>query len=168
MLMNMDKQSKVLYISTVALLSIGLGVAVIGPILSDSPAPVQVAAVDVPAPEPPPDPLTAFAAERMQLRESERAALKEIMDDPDAEPALAAVAGHQLVSRLEWADQEMTIEGVLRARGYRDCVVTIRRDSANVLIRGDTPTRSQAAQILELVSRETGLGGGNIKVIPVG
>ena len=58
-------------------------------------------------------------------------------------------------------------EGVLRVRGFEDAVVTVHADSANVLVRTPSLSRDQSAQILELVSRETGLLGGNIKIIPI-
>ena len=53
------------------------------------------------------------------------------------------------------AEQETTIEGVLRARGYADCVATIHEDTANVLVRAEALTRQETAVILELVLRET-------------
>ena len=166
--MNMDKHSKILYFSTIGLLSLGLCLSIIGPLL-ESANTKQAASLQHRA-EPSPeaiDPLTVFADARKQQREDERNALKGIMDDQNSEPALVADASARLMKILDWADQETIIEGILKARGYKDAVAVIHLDSANILIRGNVPTRQQAAQILDLVSRETGLGGGNIKIIPI-
>ena len=170
MAMNMDKQSRILYFSTIAVLGLGLAVAVLGPMMG--PAPVALTAEVAASPArmegaSAEDPLLAFQRERSMLRSEERRTLREIMDDPSADSMLVAQAGTRLMKVMDWTDQEATIEGILRARGYEGLIVSVHQDSANVLIRGDAPTRQQAAQILELVSRETGLGGGEIKIIPV-
>lgn len=166
MRLNMDRQSKALYFSTIALLSIGLCFAVLGPLFTARQEPVQVAAGQAPS-SVTEDPLSVFQVERAALREAERQSLRAIMEDPASDSILVADAGARLIKILNWADQELTIEGVLRARGYVGCVATVHQDSANILLRGDSPTQKQAAQILELVSRETGLGGGDIKIIPI-
>lgn len=165
----MDKQSKILYFSTVAVLSVGLGFAVLGPVFNQPIAPVEaiVEQAKTAAPTQKPDALAQFQVERAAQREAERASLRAIMEDPASDQTLVADAGARLMKVLAWADQEATIEGVLRARGYAECAVTVHQDSCNVMLRGDSPTRQQTAQILELVSRETGLSGGNIKIIPV-
>lgn len=167
--LNMDAQSKVLYFATIAILSVGLGFAVLAPVFNQPARPVEAAveAAGAPAATERADPLVRFQIERAAMREAERASLRAVMEDPSSDAALVADAGARLIKILTWADQEQTIEGVLRAKGYADCVVTVHQDSCNVMIRADGPTRRQAAQILELVSRETGLGGGNIKIIPV-
>ena len=47
------------------------------------------------------------------------------------------------------------------------CICAFSASAANVLIRGEAPTHAQSAVILDLVMRETGLTGGNVKIIPV-
>ena len=47
-------------------------------------------------------------------------------------------------------------------------LVSVHQDSANVLVRTDALTQADAALILELTARQTGLTGGAIKIIPVG
>ena len=76
-------------------------------------------------------------------------------------------AQRTLIDLLAWAEQETTIEGVLRARGYADCVATIHEDTANVLVRAEALTRQETAVILELVLRETDVESGNVKIIPI-
>ena len=89
------------------------------------------------------------------------------IDFENLDIVLRGEAGAQLLRLLEYSEQETTIEGVLRVRGFEDAVVTVHADSANVLVRTPSLSRDQSAQILELVSRETGLLGGNIKIIPI-
>ena len=56
---------------------------------------------------------------------------------------------------------------MLSARGYETPVVTVHSDSVNVIVRASELTRQQAGVILELVTRETGVTGGNVKIIPI-
>lgn len=112
------------------------------------------------------DPLISFRREREQLRARSEAQLNEVIYS-GGDDAACAQARMQLTDMLARAEAETTIEGVLRARGFEDAVVTVSAGSANVLVRGEALTQRQSAVILELVLRETGLTGGCVKIIPV-
>lgn len=166
--LQMDKQAKVLYLSTVGILLIGLCFAVMGPLFFPEQQGVQTVTTAAEPSAAPVDPVLAFQEERSEVRERELQELRKIIDDPASESQLRSDAGERMMQLMRWTELEATLEGVLRVRGYQDAVVTVHQDSANVLIRRDSLTRQESAQVLELVSRETGLMGGNIKIIPVG
>ncbi|NLG24794.1 MAG: SpoIIIAH-like family protein [Clostridiales bacterium] len=113
------------------------------------------------------EPIEDFIAERRALRVEEARQLDAIIDDANTSDEVRADAQRQKLNRLNWAHQETLIEGVLRARGFEKVVVTVSSDSANVLVGIDQLTQGQSATILELVARETGLSGGNVKIIPI-
>ena len=46
-------------------------------------------------------------------------------------------------------------------------MATVHEDSVNVLVRAESLSQSETAVILELVLRETGISGGNVKIIPI-
>ena len=77
------------------------------------------------------------------------------------------MAQARLLERLDDQEKETTIEGVLRARGFKDAIATVHRDSVNILVRAESLSRQETAVILELVVRETGISGGNVKIIPI-
>ena len=108
-----------------------------------------------------------FRLEREQLRSMQTAQLNDIIHDSATDEETRALAQRTLISLLTWSEQETTIEGVLRARGFADCVVTVHEDTANVLVRAQTLTREESAVILELVLRETDVSSGNVKIIPI-
>lgn len=115
----------------------------------------------------PADALQSFRLEREQLRAREEAQLNEIIYS-DGSGELAGQARQRLMDMLDRAEAENTLEGVLRARGFDDAVVTVGERSANVLLRREAPlNQRETAVILELVMRETGLTGGSVKIIPV-
>ena len=117
--------------------------------------------------EPQADPLEEFRLEREQMRDMQTAQLNDIIYGENTDDETRALAQRTLLSLLAWSEQETTIEGVLRARGFAQAVATVHEDSANVLVETSALSQEDANAILELVTRETGLLGGNIKIIPL-
>lgn len=168
---EMTMQVKVLYSLTIGILTLGLGLSIALP-LASAPKPTRsvaslAGAIEQPSAKHASSEALKFIEERAAIRAEEQRELREIMGDASADAQLRAEAGQRMMSLLGWIEQETTIEGVMRLRGYLDPVVTVHQDSANVMFRAERLTREQSAQLLELVSRETGLTGGNIKIIPI-
>lgn len=113
------------------------------------------------------DALGQFRLEREQLRARQEAQLNEIIYSDQSDAQTIARAQEQLLSLMSRAEQELTLEGLLQGRGFEDALVSVGERSANVLLRKETVTQQESAVILELVMRETGLTGGNVKIIPV-
>ncbi len=115
----------------------------------------------------PVDSIARFRGERERVRAVEVQQLNALIQDAAAGQDLKDRAREKLVQLTEWMEQETTVEGILRAEGYVDPLVTVHADSVNVLVHLETLTQADAARILSLAARETGETGGNIKVIPV-
>lgn len=113
------------------------------------------------------DPIDQFRLEREQLRARQEAQLNDIIYNGQTDPQRVADAQSRLLELLTRAEQELTLEGILQNRGFENALVTVSQSAANVLIRRETVTERETAVILELVMRETGLTGGNVKIIPV-
>lgn len=113
------------------------------------------------------DPLAQFQLEREQLRARQEAQLNDIIYSEKTDTETASLAQRQLLSLMRRAGQEATLEGILRSRGFEDAVVSVGERSANVLLRREAVTQRESAVILDLVMHETGLTGGNVKIIPV-
>ena len=113
------------------------------------------------------DPIEKFRTERQQLRAMQKAQLNDIAHDAQAEQETAELARRQLMDICTAEEQELTIEGVLSARGFSDPVVTVHKGSVNVLIRTEVLSRQETSVILDLVCRETGATSGDIKIIPI-
>ena len=111
--------------------------------------------------------IAVFSADRNALRQEEISQLLEMASDPSATESMRASAQERVMELRKWMEQEATVETVLSARGYETPVVTVHSDSVNVIVRAEQLTRQQAGVILELVTRETGVTGGNVKIIPI-
>lgn len=131
-----------------------------------TPARTPVSTVETEDP-PVADPIEQFRTERQQLRQMQIEQLNEIVYGGSADAELSAMAQQRQMELMEWSEQELTLEGVLRLREFEDVLVTVHTDSVNVMVRTDALTREQTAVILELVMRETGISGGNVKIIPI-
>ena len=115
----------------------------------------------------PVDSIARFRSERELVRKVEIEQLNALMKDESSGQAIRDQAREKLIQLTGWMEQEVTVEGILRADGYIDPLVTVHADSVNVLVRTAALTQSDASKILSLAARETGQSAGNIKVIPV-
>ena len=113
------------------------------------------------------DPLDQFRLEREQLRARQEAQLNDIIYSDRSDAQTVARAQEQLMGLLARSEQELTLEGLLQGRGFDGALVSVGERSANVLLRRETVTQRESAVILDLVMRQTGLTGGNVKIIPV-
>ena len=115
----------------------------------------------------PTDGVAVFAIDRNAVRADEMEQLKTIAADLTASASVRASAQARIMELMEWIELEATIVDVLSARGYDSPVVTVHSDSVNVVVRAETLSQAEAGIILELVTRETGVTGGNVKIIPI-
>ena len=113
------------------------------------------------------DPLTRFRAERSQLRAKERGELNDLIHGGSEDPEIVAEAQRRLLALSECEAAELEIEGILRARGFEAVLAVVRANAASILVRGGALSQRENAVILDLVLRQTGITGGNVKIIPV-
>ena len=111
--------------------------------------------------------LEQFRTERQQLRQRQIAQLNELIYGESDDAETTSLAKRRLLELMRWSEQETTLEGLLRLREFADVLVTVHTDSVNVMVRADALNRQQSAVILDLVMRETGISGGNVKIIPI-
>ena len=113
------------------------------------------------------DPVERFRTEREQLRAEQVAQLNELAHDETANAEIVAAAQRQLMDLMWRREAECTLEGLLSSRGFEGALVSVQPGAVNVLVRTEALTRQQAAVIMDLVMRETGVSGGNVKIIPI-
>lgn len=111
------------------------------------------------------DALQSFRQERERIRKMEIEQLEKLAGDADS--AVAAQAKQQLLELTGHMDEEMVLEGLLAAEGFRDAAVSVRTGSVNVMVRGNGISRRHAALITDAAVRETGQTVGSIRIIPV-
>ncbi len=78
--------------------------------------------------------------------------------------ANAESAKMALIGQME---KELVVEGLIKAKGFADCVVSITDSSVNAVVKCADLTSSQVAQIVSVIKSQLSVGIENIKIIPV-
>ena len=108
-----------------------------------------------------------YRTERTTTREQEMNYLNEIIEHEKTDAETLKEANEQKAALTQAMEQELIIEGLVKAQGFNDCVVTISAHSVNVVVDNEAElTPAQTAQILEIVRTETQQSAENVKIIP--
>lgn len=108
-----------------------------------------------------------YKQDRDASRNSQLQLLNEIADNAyatSAERSSALESKAQLQKKME---TELILEGLIKAKGFEDAVVTIGSEFYNVIVKGGELTQEQATQIFSIIKNETKTDATNIKIIPV-
>lgn len=111
--------------------------------------------------------IKVFQTERQQLRQMQKAQLNDLIHDSQTEAELKSMAQRQLMDMCKREEAELTLEGMLRLRGWENALVNISKNCVNVIIPTEVITQHESSVILETVCRETGMESGNVKIIPI-
>lgn len=111
--------------------------------------------------------IATFRDERTRSRSVTVAQLNAIIEDESTDEQTRREAQQALMMSMERSEQETAIEGLTTALGFESCVASVGDDTCTVIVKAASLTRQQAAQILDVACRETGMLSGSIKVIPV-
>lgn len=109
---------------------------------------------------------TTFKQDRDASRTKELQYLNEIISNTSTDAETLKDAQEQKLAIVDAMEKEVTIQGLLETKGYNEPTVTIHTGSINVLLTEKSITSQQAAQILDIVQRETSESAQNIKIIP--
>ena len=105
----------------------------------------------------------AYREERDSVRTQELAYLDAIVAQ-GADAETLADAQKQKLSLVNAMETELTVENLVRAKGFSDVIVSMHEGSVNVVVGADTLSDEQVAQILDIVLRETGESAENVKI----
>lgn len=77
---------------------------------------------------------------------------------------LAETKKAELIQKME---TELVVEGLIKAKGFEDVIVTNSTTSVNVVIKTADLTSNQVAQITSIVTEQTGMSIDCVKITPV-
>lgn len=110
--------------------------------------------------------LTSYRASKLETRNSMLELYDSIIatssDNEQITETNALIS--ELASRME---KETVLEGIIMASGYEDAVVTNSDGAYTVMVKSDNFTSDDAAQILSLLVKETGVSATNVKISAV-
>lgn len=110
--------------------------------------------------------LTSYRASKLETRQTMMQYYDSIIQtSTDAEQITETNALiSDLASRME---SETVLEGMIMASGYEDAVVTNADDSYTVMVKSNNFTLDDAAKILSILVKETGVSATNVKISSV-
>ncbi len=111
---------------------------------------------------------TDYRSERNSVRAQEVAYLDSIIQNTATKQETLDEAQARKLELTDMMEKEVTVEGLLRAKGFSQAIVTLSPESVNVVVADASVTSQQAAQILQIVQNETGQPAQNVKIIPAG
>lgn len=110
--------------------------------------------------------LTSYRASKLETRNSMIELYESIIststDNEQIKETNALIS--DLADRME---QETILEGMIMASGYEDVVVTNSDGSYSVMVKSDSFTSDDAAKILSILVKETGVSATNVKISSV-
>ncbi|MFO7294509.1 MAG: SpoIIIAH-like family protein [Caldicoprobacter sp.] len=108
----------------------------------------------------------SYRLERENTRKEEIEYIRQILDNPASDPEIKKEAQAQLLEITKNMEKELAIEALIKAKGFKDVVVILHKDSVNVIVDKPDLQQEEVAQILDIVRRESGHKPENIKIIP--
>ena len=112
-----------------------------------------------------------FAAQakvsREQVRSQNKADLQDIINNEEIDDEEKQEAIHTMVSMTDLSEKEAAAELLLEAKGFKDVVVNLTGETADVVIPEAELSDAQRAQIEDIVKRKTGIAPENIVITPL-
>lgn len=111
-----------------------------------------------------------FATEKEKREKARKEAVETIeellksekLSDTDKKSALAKV--EKIGSDIE---KESNIESLIKAKGFKNALAVISDSGVTVVVKSEGLTSAQTLQIQDIVTAETGVDLGKIKIIPI-
>lgn len=108
-----------------------------------------------------------YRADRQSTRDQELLYYEAIITSENSSAESINLAETKKLNLVENMETELVTEGLIKAQGFEDCIVTKSSDSVNIVVKSGELTSSQVAKIVSIVKEQTGVKIDNIKIIPV-
>ena len=102
--------------------------------------------------------------EREQTRAENKAMLTEIVNNKNATKDQKDEAMKSMMEMSAFAEKENSAETVLNAKGFEGVVVSLAKDNADVVVKQETLNENELTQIMDVVSRKTGISMDHIVI----
>ena len=114
---------------------------------------------------------TGFAAQakisREQVRSQNKADLQDIINNEEIDDEEKQEAIHTMVSMTDLSEKEAAAELLLEAKGFKNVVVNLTGETADIVVPDAELSDAQRAQIEDIVKRKTGIAAENIVITPL-
>lgn len=109
----------------------------------------------------------AMKLNREQVRDANREALMEIINNEQLTDEAKQDAINKMVELTEIAEMEANAEMLLEAKGFTNVVVSISENSCDVVLDMGEVTDAKRAQVEDIIKRKTGVTADKIVITPI-
>lgn len=109
----------------------------------------------------------SYRTDRQSTRDQELAYYEAIIQSDSSSAETIANAENKKLEIVALMESELIMEGLIKAKGFADVIVTNSNSYINVLVKSAELQQSEVAQITSVVMEQTGKDIDFIKVIPV-
>jgi len=107
-----------------------------------------------------------YRLDRDRTRERQLDLLQNIVEDPNSVAETRQEAQQKILQISNYLDQELQLENLIKAKGFKDAVIFIQPQSVSVVVNQKEFDRDEIAQITDLVITITSQNIENIYIIP--
>ena len=79
---------------------------------------------------------------------------------------MIASANEKKLELIDMIERELVLEGLIKAQGFEDSVVTMSEDNINVVVSESELTSEQVSAILSVILQETEYNATQVVVVP--
>lgn len=107
-----------------------------------------------------------YRTDREATRAQEILYLEDIIASANADEATVTGAQNKKLELVGMMETELALEGLIKAKGFPDCVVTMSSDNVNIVVQDSELGLDEAAQILNIIVTETDYKASSVYIIP--
>ncbi len=91
--------------------------------------------------------------------------LQVVIDSAEESPERRDMALSEIMNIASYTTIEATVEEMIKAKGFSDCIAIVSGDNINVIVKSEGLLTSEIAQITDIVKSETGFDADNIRIV---
>ena len=95
-----------------------------------------------------------FRTERERIRTQELTSIDSIINNENTDVETLAEAQKMKLEITDIMEKELLVEGLLKAKGFEDVIITLSDESVNVIVKETGLDEQQVAQVLDVILRE--------------
>lgn len=108
-----------------------------------------------------------YRADRQDTRAQEIVYLDAIIASSSASAEAKTAAEAKKQELVELMESELMLEGLIKAKGFQDAIVSSSSSNINVIVKCAELTEDEVSQIVDIIQTQTNYNLENIKIIPV-
>lgn len=110
---------------------------------------------------------STYRSNRESTRDQEMLYYDAIISNETSSEEAVKNAEQSKLSLIKQMEKELVVEGLIKAKGFGDCIISISDANVNAVVKAKELTKPQTAQIVAVIQSQLGTSIENIKIMPV-